>query len=106
MQIIRLDQIQNLLGDNPKDPFLLFALAKEYEKLGQFEQSIRQYNYLKEINPNYVGLYYNLGKSYECEDLNDEAKNTYHLGIQIAEKLNDLHSKKELEQALNNLLLT
>ena len=70
----RKDQILNYLKENPNDSFLLFGLAKEYEKEGNNSEAIKLYIKIRELDANYVGLYYHLGKLYE--NIDDEINAT------------------------------
>jgi tetratricopeptide (TPR) repeat protein len=99
----RLQTLQGLLSDSPDDPFLLFAIAKEYEKLLDFDQALEQYLLLQEKTPDYVGLYYHLGKLYERLDQWDNALETYKKGMTVARKAGDQHALGELAGAKMNL---
>lgn len=101
----RLDQLLNLLNENPKDDFITFAIAKEYEKNGELDKALQFYLELVTQNKNYVGTYYHLGKLYEELFKNDDALRAYEQGILIASDQNDLHAKSELQNAKMNLEL-
>jgi tetratricopeptide (TPR) repeat protein len=99
----RLEQLQQMHQGMPDDAFLLFAIAKEYEKLGQAEKALQWYLDLMQKDPNYVGTYYHLGKLYEQLEQATEAYQTYVNGMAVAKKLNDQHSFSELAGAKLNL---
>lgn len=99
----RLQQLIDLLDKSPKDSFLLFALAKEYESAGNEGQSLEYYLRLREYDPAYVGLYYHLGKLYEKQEDFQNAIQTYKQGIQISRETGDRHAQSELQGALLNL---
>ncbi|MFK7806281.1 MAG: tetratricopeptide repeat protein [Saprospiraceae bacterium] len=99
----RLDQLLNMLEGQPKDSFLLFALAKEYEKGNQLEDSMKYYLELRDNDPNYVGTYYHLGKLYEQFGKAEEAFKTYTEGMVVAKAQGDQHSRNELAGARLNL---
>ena len=65
MSITRLNQLLAFHEANPKDSFILFALAKEHEKLGDDEKALHYYEQLVRQEPGYVGVYYHLGKLHE-----------------------------------------
>ncbi len=100
----RLEQLQGLLQNTPNDAFLLFALAKEHEKLQAHEQALAEYLRLQEAHPDYVGLYYHLGKLYEHLQRRTEAMATYEAGLEVARAANDRHSFAELRQALDECM--
>lgn len=99
----RLLQLLELLEETPGDSFLLFALAKEYEKLEDLDQALDYYLFLEQSHPDYVGLYFHLGKLYETLDQPDRALATYQKGMEIARAQNDQHSYSELQNAKTNL---
>ncbi len=59
---------------------------------------------LRTIDPTYLATYYQLGKVYEILGSEAEAKKVYEKGIYIAASQSDMHTKSELELALNELL--
>lgn len=56
-------------------------------------------------DPDYIGVYYHLGKLYSEIEENKKALDTYKKGIEVAMRLSDLHAKSELQGALLNLEL-
>lgn len=99
----RLEQIKAFLAESPKDSFLTFALAKEYEKRGDKEAALAQYLTLTTNDPSYVGTYYHLGKLYEQLEKFPAAFQTYKDGMQIARAVGDQHAFSELAGAKLNL---
>ena len=99
----RLQQLELLLAESPTDSFLLFAIAKEHEKLKAYEKAKSFYQDLIQKDQEYVGAYYHLGKLYEEEEVFSLALETYNIGIEIAKKINDQHSLQELSTAKINL---
>ena len=99
----RLQQLKTFLEETPDDAFLLFALAKEYEKLSDTEQALNFYTQLTTNHPNYVGTYYHLGKLYEKLNAPEKAATIYETGMAVAKKENDKHAYSELQTALDDL---
>ncbi len=99
----RLQSLQQLLKSTPDDSFLLFAIAKEYEKLQNDEEALGHYLKLLERDPDYVGAYYHLGKLYERLDQLEKALDTYSTGMLAAQKAGDQHALSELAGAKLNL---
>ena len=99
----RIDTLLAFLKDDPEDSFVIFALAKEYEKVGTKKKAIDTFVKLKELDPNYVGLYYHLGALHEELGDKEKAIKTYEEGIAIAKKLADFHALSELHNAKTNL---
>lgn len=99
----RIDQLKAFLAEDPGDSFIRYALAKEYETIGQMYQARDAYLALKADDPEYVGLYYHLGKLYEELDDLASALATYTEGIDVAKKATDFHALSELNTARVNL---
>lgn len=99
----RLTQLFDLLKEQPEDGFLLFAVAKEYENIGDFPKAIEYYEKLRKSDPEYVGLYYHLADQYkEMEDY-EKALFIFNEGIKIAQQIKDLHALSELRSAKMNM---
>ncbi len=99
----RLELLKQHLKDDPDDSFLLFAIAKEYEKKEEFSKAQSYYEILKTKDENYIGLYYHLGKLFERNNENKKAIEIYKAGIHLAKKEKDFHSASELNGALESL---
>ena len=98
-----MNQLLAFHTSNPEDEFILFALAKEYEKHGDDEKALRHYQQLLEHSPNYVGTYYHLGKLYEKLQEPSQAFFTYKSGMEVARQQGDQHAFNELAGAKFNL---
>ncbi len=95
----RLQQLMALWQASPTDAFLLFAIAKEYEKAGDDAEALAWYERLRRTNPAYVGLYYHLGRLYERAGRTQEAVETYRTGMRVARQASDQHAWAELNAA-------
>ncbi|MCO5232804.1 MAG: hypothetical protein LC105_01095 [Chitinophagales bacterium] len=101
----KLEKLKVLLQERKEDVFTIFALAKELEKIGDI-QSAQQYFYqIIDLNPDYIGVYYHLGKLLEYDSQENKALEIYKMGIDIAKKNNDFHALSELQNAFQNLQL-
>ncbi|MCW3084820.1 MAG: tetratricopeptide repeat protein [Bacteroidetes bacterium] len=96
----RLQQLQQMLQDEPNDSFLNYALALEYAKENDLSQAISIIEKIVERDENYLGAYYQLGKLYEQQNLSEKAISTYHKGITIAKAQNNKKAQGELNEAL------
>lgn len=95
----RLNQLLDFLAASPNDSFILFAIAKEYEKYNKQDEAFEYYLKLKQADANYVGLYYHLGKLYEKTAQYQKALDTYNAGLQVAKTAGDRHAEGELAEA-------
>lgn len=101
----RLKSLMKMYNEDPRDSFIRFAIAKEYEKIGDDKMALEHYLSLKEDDPDYVGLYYHLAKLMEEMEKESQALSVYEEGIAIAKKLKDFHALSELNSAKTNLEL-
>ena len=99
----KIQQLQSFLTDQPEDPFLHFALAKEYEKLDLGEKAMQKYLELVHKFPAYVGTYYHFAQLLMNKKDNFEANRIIQKGIEIAQNQSDLHSLAELKNLAANL---
>lgn len=100
----KIDQLIEFLKDTPNDPFLHYAIAQEYNKLGKKQLALEKYQDLVSRFPNYVGTYYHLGKLQIELGFKQEAMTTFETGIKIAQELKEQHSLAELQSARLELL--
>ena len=99
----RLNQLFTFLESQPNEPFIIFAIAKEYEGNNDNFKALEYYTRLQETTPQYVGLYYHLGKLYERLGEPDQALTTYKKGMIVAKQEKDMHAYNELAGAKMNL---
>jgi len=99
----KVQKLARRLKENPNDSFTKFALALEMRKVDQLEKARRLFESIREHDPQYVGVYYHLGKLYEALDESDRAKTIYKEGITITQEKQDQHAQSELQTALMNL---
>ncbi|MBK8515502.1 MAG: tetratricopeptide repeat protein [Saprospiraceae bacterium] len=92
-----------MLVEEPKDSFILYAIAKEYESLSNYPDALEYFLLIRKNDNMYVGLYYHLGKLYEKMEDTGKAMEAYEAGIIVAKKIPDFHALSELNNAKLNL---
>ncbi len=100
----RIEQITELLREQPSDSFLQHALALEYVKAGNDADARSVFEKLLSDNPHYVGSYYHLAKLLERLGQDDEAIKVYERGMDIAKDLGEQHAYGELKSAYEYLI--
>lgn len=95
----RLEQLMSFLEKSPKEPFILFAIAKEYEGFGDNKKALEFYLKIQTESPEYIGNYYHLGKLLEQLQEPEKAFQTYKKGMEVAKAAGDQHSLSELAGA-------
>ena len=99
----RIEKLKEFLANDPEDSFTKFALALEYVNISEYHTALTIFEDLRKNDPDYIGLYYHLGKLYEVLDDENQAVITYKEGIGVARKANDEHAASELREALSEL---
>ncbi|HEX8514976.1 MAG TPA: tetratricopeptide repeat protein [Bacteroidia bacterium] len=89
-----------MLKEDPSDPFLNYALALEFAKLGNIDPAIDALEGIISRDPGYLGTYYQLGKYYEKSLQPEKAIETYKKGIAVAQAQNNRKILGELNEAL------
>ena len=100
MENPRLTQLLDFLKADPKDSFLLYAIALEYAGMNDTENSLSWFERLRELNPDYLALYYHYGKTLEKAGRTQDAIPVYQAGINLANAQRNFHTKNELQAAL------
>ena len=101
----KIRQLASYLKTNPEDSFTKFALALELVKQNESTKARVLFESILRQDPEYLGVYYHLGKLYEQHGRIRDAKELFRRGIPIAEKQNNTRTKLELIDALENLNL-
>ena len=99
----RISTLAKQIQQQPNDSFSKFALALELRKVGDSRKALALFENIVNNDPDYVGVYYHLGKLHEELGENILAIKCYKSGIEIATKLANQHAKSELQSALVNL---
>lgn len=100
----RTERIRLMLKDQPNDCFLWHALGLEVWKSGEKSEALQCFRTVLELDENYVGTYYHLGKLLHQMSQADEAAAVYEKGMAVAAKLRDMHARSELQMALDELM--
>lgn len=100
----RLQQVLAFLATAPEDAFSLYSVAYEYRQAGDLAQAQAYFLRLRELHPDYVGLYYHLGQVQQALGDAPGAEATFRAGIAVARRVRDAHAQRELQQALDAAL--
>lgn len=94
---------RNIKAD-PDDTFSKFALALELIKNNEVEKALILFESVYRQKPDYVGVYYHLGKLYQSMGLYSRAEEIFEEGIPVAEKQDAGRTAEELKDALQALI--
>lgn len=99
----RLIQLFSFLENNPADPFITYAIATEYASIAAYEKAIEWYIKTKEIDPNYLPLYYQLGLAYQKCNNKLRSIEILKAGKIVAAQLNDMKTLNEIDFLLEDV---
>jgi tetratricopeptide (TPR) repeat protein len=99
----RLEVLKNMVAQSPNDSFARYGLAMEYANSGDLEGAMREYEALLAINPDYSAAYYHGGQTLEKLGRRAGAKALYQQGIEATTRVGDLHTRGEIQAALDLL---
>ena len=99
----RLEILRQFAEEEPQDPFNHYALATELLKFNKNE-SRQIFEYLLKNHADYLATYYHLGALYVELGEQQLAEKIYILGIDLARKIGNEKTFKELKGAYQILL--
>ena len=99
----RIEILKQFMEEEPQDPFNYYALATELLKTNKSE-SRQLFEFLIKNHADYLPTYYHLGALYVEMEETDLAIRVYLSGIQLADKLKNEKTLKELKGAYQMLM--
>jgi|SRR5450432_4400144 tetratricopeptide (TPR) repeat protein len=99
----RLEMLQDMIGQDPRNMFARYGLAMEYKNSGDFEEAVKAFSALLEIEPTYSAAYFHGGQSLEKAGRVEEARDMYRRGVEATQSSGDDHARAEMQGALDLL---
>lgn len=99
----RLEQLQQLVEQDPANSRFRYMLGMELLSLGRAAEAAATLRTLIERDPAYVPAYYQAGRAFEQAGDIDSARDCYRRGIDAARAAGDAHAASELQAALDIL---
>ena len=96
----RLEQIREMLADEPDDVFLNYALALELDKAGDHDASLDMFQKLAGSDSPYVPAYFMAAQMLNRLERVDEARKWLRDGIPIAKEQGNSHAAAEMSEFL------
>lgn len=104
MTTTRIDKIQAMLRDDPRDAFLRYTLAMEYRKLNENEKSLALLTDLaNNEEPRYVAAFFMAAQQLVELDRIEEARTLLRDGIDEARGQNNHHAAAEMSELLSEI---
>jgi cytochrome c-type biogenesis protein CcmH/NrfG len=99
----RRDMLEEMLREDPADPFLHYGLAMEYVAGGEDAAAVLRFERLFIVAPDYVPAYLQAGQALVRLQRTGEAKSVFEAGIAAARRTGDAHAAEEMQGMLANL---
>lgn len=99
----KIRELAESLQKNPDDSFTKFALALELLKKDDVTKAKVLFESVLRQDPDYLGVYYHLGKLYERQGRIEDAKKMFNNGLKVAEEQQNERTALELKDALESL---
>ncbi|GBD37435.1 Beta-barrel assembly-enhancing protease [bacterium HR36] len=99
----RRQKLEQMLAQEPDDPFLQYALAIECAAQGDTPTALDWFEKLTREHPDYIPAYYQYGKLLLQLGHQREAEQVLQRGIREAHRAGELHAAEEMEALLTGL---
>jgi predicted Zn-dependent protease len=99
----RVAMLQDILSQNPNDPFARYGLALEYANQGQTDIALSEFERLLQANPDYTPAYQMSAQTLLKAGREDEARKMLQEGIACAVRVGNQHARSEMEGMLDEL---
>jgi Tfp pilus assembly protein PilF len=102
-QKTRKQQIEEMLAEDPSDPFLRYGLAMEHISAGADADAVRCLDDLLAAAPDYVPAYLQLAQAHMRLGQSELARGVLNRGITAAARSGEEHARQEMEGFLAGL---
>jgi predicted Zn-dependent protease len=99
----RRERLEEMLAENPEDPFLRYGLAMEDANEGRADEALKRLRALIEDQAGYVPAYFQAGQLLVQSDRIAEAREMLRGGIAAAQQAGDAHAVEEMGALLAEL---
>jgi len=92
----RKEQLEEMLTEEPSDPFLHYGLAMEYVSAGDDRTAVERFQQLLAVAADYVPAYLQAGQALVRLNRVAEAKEMWGRGVAAARQKGDTHAAEEM----------
>lgn len=98
-----IEQLTKMLESEPNDPFLLYGVAQEHLKAGDFEAAVIWFDRTIAADPEHGYAYFHKARALESAERVEDAVAVLRAGIRVAQAIGDQHAAAELAGYLDEL---
>ena len=99
----RVEILKQMVKQDPNNAFARYGLAMEFANNGQLEEAVAEFRTVLKSDESYAAAYYHGGQALEKLGQVEEARALYERGVEATTRKGDLHTRAEIEAALNLL---
>ncbi|QDT35942.1 tetratricopeptide repeat protein [Stratiformator vulcanicus] len=96
-------QLEQMIAEDPTDPFAKYAYAKECESEGDLPAALAGFDRVIKEHPDYVPAYFQKGQALAGDGEVDDAAEILRAGIEVARRTGDAHALGEMTEFLESL---
>ncbi len=104
MSTERLQQLREMLAEEPGDHFLRYAIALELKRAGDMELAIKDLEALLHDEPKHIASYYQLALMLADLGRTDDAIHTCEAGMLQCMVTGDRKARSELQELMHSLM--
>src|SRR5690242_20253190 len=99
----RIAMLNEILSQNPADPFARYGLAMEHSNSGDVDRALEEFKKLLSANPDYTAAYFMAAQALARANRAEEAKKMLADGISSAQRTGNSNAQSEMEAMLAEL---
>ena len=99
----RIELLQRMLEEDPRDAFCRYGMAQEYLKAGNIDEALRWFDKTIETDADYCYAYYHKARALEQAGRVEEAAAVLRVGLERAKASGDSHAASEIQAFLDQL---
>lgn len=99
----RKEMLEEMLAQEPADPFLHYGLAMEYVSEGNDLEAVSRFKQMFVDSPDYVPAYLQAGQALVRLKQPAEARAVFERGVALARKTGNAHAAEEMQAMLEGL---
>jgi tetratricopeptide (TPR) repeat protein len=99
----RLEALEAMVSQDPRNSFLRYGLAMERKNGGDLEGAVREFRAIIDVDADYSPAYFHGGQTLERLGRPEEARSLYEAGVDATRRKGDAHALSEMQAALELL---